>query len=153
MSGLEDDVHRSSADGLKTQHRGLLICAVICYLVSLGLPIHNSGGPEGDQFPGILALVLGATGGFMGLVPAWSGYCWFANFAWLLSLLPGRSVTWYRLASILAVSLCLLYFGMREIPTNEAGGVVASVPASGYYLWLTAMVLRVGAAFGGKAPA
>lgn len=137
--------------GLKTQNKLCLLAFLACFLISLGLPIHRSPGMDsGDGMIGVFALIFGVAGGFAGLEPVWSGFCWFANLTLLLSLLPNRSSNWYKGTSTVSVLLTLLYLGMEKVPLNEGGDMIDADPGLGYYLWVVAIVFRAAAAYAGS---
>ncbi len=128
----------------KRRRKFLVIVSVLAYLVSMGLPIHHSGGGYNNDgyMIGLLALLFGALGGFMSIVPIYAGFSWFANPFYLLSFLP-MSYSKKRVAATLAVGAALLFFAVAEVPINEAGGMLASDPGVGFYVWLSAFLLRL----------
>lgn len=121
--------------------RVLLLAFVGSYLISLAAPIAAGPSLRPGSVPGLLALLLGSFSFFSTASPNWSGFSWLANPALLLAMLGFRWEAWQKFWGIVSLGLACLFFGMKQITTDEAGSMANATPGPGFAFWLQAMML------------
>ncbi len=122
---------------------------LLFFILSMLLPVAYAEKPfsEYNMNVGLIALLFGPMGGITMLVPVWSGVSWFANVFIAAALLLRKKKTLMIVCSSMALVLSLLFFGVQQIPKNEAGTMAKAYTGPGYWCWLIAILCLIGYSF------